>query len=347
MWRENKEEDRSRSNVQPASRTEISRYVEAGLPRETGMKNIHFSRTLRNFVGIGIIAGILSPRPAIAQAWVTESVCPDDTPAVFHSCALEAAKAFDPPRTPDGRPDMGGMWVLPGGRFGGAYEDLEEHPPDPDEVGGPTAIVDPPDGRVPMQAWADARRREHPERYVHPNAACFLPGIPHSMYNGDIRQFLQTPDHLVTLGVNSHYYRVIPLDGRPPVGESIRLWHGDSRGHWEGETLVIETTNLNGLTWLDQRGRFVTEEARVVERLTLIDPDTLHHQVTVYDANVYTRPFTIASPYRRSTEEGYEMEPMACYENNETLLDIYRSLGFELFPGVSAEEAREAVDAEQ
>ena len=151
------------------------------------------------------------------------------------------------------------------------------------------------------------------------------------------------------LGVRTHEYRIIPLNQSPPVGESIRLWNGDSRGRWEGNTLVIETTNLNGKTWLDQRGRFYTEEARVVERLTLIDPDTIHHQATLDDPNVYTRPFTIASPYRRNTEEGFEMEAEVevCYENNETLLEIYRTIGFELYPGISAEEAREAMEAEQ
>ena len=134
------------------------------------------------------------------------------------------------------------------------------------------------------------------------------------MYNGAIRQFLQTSDYLVTLGLNTHYYRSISLDGRPPVGESISLWLGDSRGQWEGNTLVIETTNLNGKTWLDQSGRFYTEEARVVDRLPLVAPNTLHHQATLYDSKLYSSPFTIASPYRRSTEErGYEMETMACY----------------------------------
>ena len=292
------------------------------------MKNINLGQTIRILANIGVIVGIASPPPALAQAWVAESTCPDNTPAAFHRCALEAAKAFDPPRTPDGRPDIGGIWHLPGGRFGGAYEDLEEHPEGLDDLGGPTAIVDPPDGKVPMHAWADARRQEHPHRYIHPNAACFLPGVPHSMYNGGIRQFLQTPDYLVILGASTHYYRIIPLDGRPPVGESIRLWHGDSRGRWEGNTLVIETSNLNGKTWLDQRGRFYTEEARVVERLTLIDPDTLHHQATLDDPNVYTRPFTIASPYRRSTQEGFELEALACYENNQELMEVYRTLGF-------------------
>lgn len=294
-----------------------------------------------------VAAPSLMPPPAIAQRWVTESTCPDNAPAVFHRCAMEAAKAFDPPRTPDGRPDMGGFWRLPDGDSGGAYEDLEEHPGNLDDIGGPAAIVDPPDGKVPMHGWADARRKENPQRYIHHNAACFLSGVPNTMYHGEARQLLQTPDYLVILSGNTHAYRIIPLDGRPPVGEKIRLWNGDSRGRWEGNTLVIETTNQNGKPWLDQRGRFYTEEAHVVERLTLIEPDTIHYQATIDDPNVYTRPFTIAFPYRRNTVEGFEMPESACYENNEALLEIYRAIGYAVYPGISAEEAREAIEAQQ
>lgn len=126
--------------------------------------------------------------------------------------------------------------------------------------------------------------------------------------------------------------------------EDIRLWNGDSRGRWEGDTLVIETTNQNGKAWLDQRARFYTQEAHVTERLTLVDQDTLHYQATINDPNVYTTPFTIAFPYRRNGDEGYEMIEEACYETNEALLEIYRSLGFTIYSGVSAEEARSFVN---
>ncbi len=306
------------------------------------------NRFVATIIALAAVVAVssLAPPRAIAQAWVTESTCPDNTRAVFHRCAMEAAKAFDPPRTADGRPDMGGIWRRPDGRFFSAFEDLEEHPGNLDDLGGPTAIVDPPDGKVPMHAWAEARRQEHPQRYIHPNTACFLPGAPYSTYHGGARQFLQTPGYLVILVTNTHAYRIIPLDERPHVGENIRLWNGDSSGRWEGNTLVIETTNHNGKPWLDQRARFYTEEAHVVERLTLIDPNTIHYRATVDDPNVYTRPFTLALAYRRNTVKGFEMLAVACYENNEVLLDVYRTLGFAVYPGISAEEAREAMAGE-
>ncbi len=286
----------------------------------------------------------LTPPPATAQEWVTESTCPDNVPAVFHSCAMEAARTFNLPRTPEGRPDLGGGWRH---RAPGSFEDIEAHPRTDDDSGGPGLIVDPPDGKVPMHAWADARTEEHPQRYIHPNAACFSSGAPYSTYHGGARQFLQTPGYLVILGSNAHAYRIIPLDGRPHVGENIRLWNGDSIGRWEGDTLVIETTNQNGKPWLDQRGRFYTEEVHVIEHLTLVDPDTIHYQATIDDPNVYMQPFTIALAYRRIIEEGFEMLQVACYENNEALMEVYRALGFSVYPGISPREAREAMEAQQ
>ena len=170
-----------------------------------------------------------------------------------------------------------------------------------------------------------------------------LSGVPDTMYHGEARQFLQTPEHFVILSDKAHAYRDIALDGRSHVGESIQLWNGDSRGYWEGDTLVIETRNQNGNAWLDQRARFYTEEAVVRERLTLIDPDTIHYEATIDDSNVYARPFTIAVPYRRGTEEGFELLVEACYEHNVALMELYRTVGYGVYPGISAAEARRPV----
>jgi len=285
------------------------------------------------------LTAVSLPVPAAGQAYLTESSCPDNHTMVFHRCAVEAAQTFTPPRTPDGRPDFGGFWRT---RIGVApFEDLEEHPRTPDDGGGPSAIVDPPGGRVPMQPWADARRKENAAKYLHHEAGCFLSGVPATMYMTSLYQFMQGPDRLVIQTEEHHAYRVIPLGTRPRLGANIRLWQGDPHGRWEGNTLVIETTNLNGMPWLDQRGRFVTEEARVVERLTLVDVNTLHYQATVQDANVYTRPFTIATAFRRNTERRAEFWEEACFENNEELMQTFRRGGLGIYSGIGAAEARE------
>ncbi len=293
--------------------------------------------------GLWLIAAAtaLGMLPVAAQDAMTSFVCPDGTPTVFHACALEAMRTFEPPRTPDGRPDLNGTWDVPGD----THEDLEDHPGTLDDNGYPTLVVDPPDGRVPMQAWSDARRRELVGQYVHPAAACFLSGVPYLMHRPAPFQFLQTEDYFGILGERAHGYRIVTMDDDAAVGAHIKLWNGISKGHWEGNTLVIETTHQNGQSWLDQRARFYTVEATVVERLTLVGPNTLHYQATVDDPNVYTRPYTIAIAYRRSAE-GTELVEEPCYETNEALMEIYRVSGFSVYPGISVEEAQQAARSE-
>ena len=281
-----------------------------------------------------IIAWALPPASA-AQA-PAQSVCPDNAHAAFHACATAAMKTFTPPRTASGQPDFSGFWR----RRASAHESLEAHVRAPDDSGGPSAVVDPADGLVPMQPWADERRRENAERYLHHNAACFQSGVPVTMYMTGLYQFLQTGDHLAVLSEEAHGVRIIPLDGRPHIGPDILLWQGDSLGRWEGNTLVIETTNQNARPYLDQRGRFYTEEAEVVERLTMVDANTLHYQATIDDPNVYTRPFTIAIAFRRNEQQGTELWEEACYEGNDLSMSHFRAR-FDIYPGITAAEARE------
>ena len=118
-------------------------------------------------------------------------------------------------------------------------------------------MIDPPDGKLPYQPWARAERidRELPHRgYDDPTAHCFVAGVPRSMYTPSPYQILQPPGYVVLL-FERMSWRQIPLDGRPHIPDNIRLWQGDSVGRWEGDTLVVETTNLNGKTWLNEVGR--------------------------------------------------------------------------------------------
>jgi len=282
------------------------------------------------------IASFIVPGAVGAQSWVTDSVCPEDAHAVFHACALEAAENFDPPRREDGRPDLNGIWR----RRAAAHESLEEHSETLDDNDAPSIIVDPRDGIVPVQPWAEAQRRYNRPAYVHHNAICRLDGVPLTMYMTGTMQFMQNADHFLVQGEEAHAFRVIPLDGRPHIGKDVQLWNGDSVGHWEGNTLVIDTANQNARAWLDQRGRFFTDEAHVVERFTLIDADTIHYQATLDDPNVYTQPFTIAIAYRRSTVQNYELLEEACYENNELARQMFINVGYEIYPGITGDEAR-------
>ena len=276
--------------------------------------------------------------PATAQDF-SDSVCPDDNHTAFHACALDASKRFDPPRTPAGHPNFQGVWS----RRSRAYESLHAHPETLDDNEAPSMIVSHADGLVPIQPWAEAVRRHNRTAYVHQNAICRLSGVPLTMFMTGTLQFMQNEGYFLVQGEEAHAFRMIPVDGRSHIGEDIRLWNGDSVGRWEGNTLVIETRNQNARAFLDQRARFYTDEAHVVERLTMIDPNTIHWEATLEDPNVYTEPFTLALAYRRGQTR--ELWEEACYENNDLASQTYRNVGYEIYPGMTGAEARRLSEA--
>jgi hypothetical protein len=218
-------------------------------------------------------------------------------------------------RMADGKPDLQGYFMPDGG---GANYGLGKHEQDFLTPGGRGVIVDPPDLVLPMQEWAkvEAENRKTPERgYDDPTAHCFVAGVPRSMYVPSPLQILQPPGYVVILHERMSW-RTIPLDGRPHLADHLRLWQGDSIGRWEGDTLVIETANLNGKAWLNEVGEIVSHAERVVERLTPIDANTIQYEATVSDPLVYTRPWTIAFPLNRQDSELLEV---ACHEDNQDL----------------------------
>ncbi len=282
------------------------------------------------------LACLLVPVTVSGQNYVTTSVCADDNHAAFHACATARLTAFTPPKTAAGHPDLSGLWR----RRAAAHEDLQAHPKTADDAGASSAVVDPADGLVPMQPWAVARAKENAQKFLHHNAACFLSGVPTTMYMTGLFQLTQTGDHLLIQSEESHAVRIIPLNPRPHVGGDIKLWQGDSRGRWEGNTLVVDTTNQRAQIFLDQRGRFYTDEARVTERFTMLDAGTMHYQATIDDPNVYTRPFTIAVALRRNAAANVELWEEACYEDNTESMGHFRKIGYQTYPGITGAEAR-------
>jgi hypothetical protein len=122
------------------------------------------------------------------------------------------------------------------------------------------------------------------------------------------------------------------------VSDRVKLWMGNSRGTWEGNTLVVDVTNLNGKNWLDQVGNFVSDNVHVIERFTLAAASIIDYEVTIEDPTVFTRPWKIRLPFRRAgtaANDRYatEMWENACYEGNKAPEDI-RDLGFKWFSGV-------------
>ena len=190
-------------------------------------------------------------------------------------------------------------------------------------------IVDPPDGRIPAltpggQARADQRaeaRRLHPadgpeDRSLAERCLLFNAGPP--MLSGPYTnhvQLLQTRDHIVIFNEMVHDVRIVPLDGRPHLPSNVRLWQGDTRGHWEGDTLVVDSTNFSPRTGF----MGAHENLHVIERFTRTGPDTLQQEFTIEDATTWTRPWSAMIPLRRSKERIYEF---ACHEGNISLPGI-------------------------
>ncbi|MBI3048071.1 MAG: hypothetical protein HYY76_07135 [Acidobacteria bacterium] len=268
--------------------------------------------------------------PAKIRPYGEVAGCPEE-PALFHRCATEKAKTFTPPRTPEGVPDFQGHW----GRIGiRNMENIEEHPETMDGSGGRSAIVDPPDGRIPYQPWAAAKRDAHFSTYLDAAQLCLPHGAPRFAYGGT-KLLLQSPGYVFMLNDYADTYRIIPTDGRPHLGPAIRLWEGDLRGRWEGNTLVIDVTNQLALSQIDHVGNFVSEYAHVVERLTMIDRDVIHYTATIEDPKVFTRPWTIAFGWRRNTSPDIELWEQGCWEGVQFALK-HTDYGLKRYPGAFA-----------
>jgi len=207
-------------------------------------------------------------------------------------------------------------------------------------------IVDPVDGKLPpltaegqkraaeraelakrVGRWDSAQSNDLDDRCIIFQGAG-PPMLPQG-YNSNY-QIVQTPGYVMILFEMAHDTRIIPLDARPHVSRNIRQWTGDSRGHWEGDTLVVETTNFNGKNPL----RGSSENLRVVERFTRVDADTIQYKFTVEDESTWTRPWTAELPLRKTIGPLFEH---ACHEGN---YGLYNTLvGARLEEKKAAEEA--------
>jgi hypothetical protein len=155
-----------------------------------------------------------------------------------------------------------------------------------------------------------------------------------SNYNG--WQIAQAPGVVLILEEWHHTYRTIRLDDRPHVGPDIQLWMGDSRGHWEGNTLVVDVSNFTDKTWvvgeIDGEGpsnnAFHSPALHAVERFTLVDADRIDYEVTIDDPNVFSRPWTLHRKIWKRAASDYSLFEYACHEGNVGWATMKRGLGF-------------------
>jgi hypothetical protein len=282
-------------------------------------------------------------------------------PCIAQESGKVPDKGYAPSRTPDGQPNISGMWEPgPGRPFEKARGEAWRPPegsgangaaftffaPGDELPGGRSTerrpmVFDPPDGIIPLQPWAVAKRDEiianqDKVQFLDPRVRCLQAGIPRAnmpvFYNS--YQILQTPGQVVILYEWNHMTRVIPLDGRPHLPPAVRLANGDPRGHWEGNTLVVDVTNFNDDTWTvgsgappegapasaltTGHGVVHSDALHVIERYTMTDADTIRYEATIDDPQVFTRPWKLSLDAFKRGKPDHQLFEYACHEGNRS-----------------------------
>jgi hypothetical protein len=223
------------------------------------------------------------------------------------------------PRTPNGRPDLQGVWMAEGS----AYVSLEDHVARAGMRAGRSVVTE---GTIPYQEWALERRRQNFENRADadPLNRCYMPGVPRIMTMPFPFHIFQTNERVAITFEWSHVFRLIYTDGYPALYAGIQSWMGDSRGHWEGDVLVVEVSDQNDRTWLDASGNFHSDALRVTERYGLVDENTLRYEATIEDENVFTRPWTIELSLHRQRDTDRVLEYQCQAEAEEASGDFER-----------------------
>ena len=257
--------------------------------------------------------------------------------AFFSVFTLYAQAPYRAPRTPDGKPDLNGIWQV----LNEANYDLEMHNARPALAlrSGPYGPVPaaqvlslgavgavPPGmgvvegGEIPYRPEMLTQRKENQKNWLtaDPEIKCYLPGVPRATYMPYPFQILQNGSAIFIAyeyaGAVRNLYLKDP--GAPPVDS----WMGQSVAHWEGETLVVDVKGFNDQTWFDRSGNFHSDMLHVVERYTRTSPDVISYEATIEDPKVFTRPWKIQMPLYRRQEKNIQLLDFKCVEFVEELM---------------------------
>jgi len=234
------------------------------------------------------------------------------------------AQEYEAALTPDGNPNLNGIWQA----LGTAHWNIEGHSAESGpvvEMGalgaipGGLAIVE--GGNIPYRDEALAKRDANRQDWLalDPVVKCYMPGVPRATYMPFPFQIVQTPDHILIAYEFASASRVIYMN-RPDFEHPGDAWMGHSRGRWEGQTLVVEVTNHVPNTWFDSAGNFHTDALRVVERYTPTGPNHILYEAEIEDENVYTRPWKIKLPLYRRMDENMQLLEFKCVEFVEEMM---------------------------
>ena len=211
------------------------------------------------------------------------------------------------PRTADGRPDFSGYWQA----VNTANYDILPRSASKD---GPAGFGVVEGNELPYQPAALAKKRDNyaKRQTLDTEASCFLPGVPRIMYMPFPFQIVQTPGTIMMLFEYVHATRNIFMNTPHPRGP-IEWWMGDSRGRWDGDTLVVDVVHFNDQTWFDRAGNHHSEAMHLVERYTLMDADHIRYEVTVEDPKIFTKPWKMNMVFYRHREPNFQLLDYECY----------------------------------
>src|SRR6195256_6568041 len=237
--------------------------------------------------------------------------------------AAGQAQAYVAPRTPDGKPNLNGIWQT----LNTANWDIQEHGARAGQVVALGAAGAVPAGlgvvegdEIPYLPAAAAKKKENSENRLtaDPEIKCYLPGVPRATYMPYPFQIIQTPNHVLMAYEYAGATRTIYMDKAPP--SPADSWMGTSVGRWEGDTLVVDVTSQNDQTWFDRAGNFHSDALHVVERYTAITPGVLQYEASIDDPKVFSRPWKISMPLYRHAEKHPRLMEFRCAEFVEELL---------------------------
>jgi hypothetical protein len=225
--------------------------------------------------------------------------------AVSVSAAQQASNSI--PRAADGRPDLTGIWQA----VTTANWNLQAHAA---EKGVPAGLGVVEGDEIPYQPWAAAKKQENfdARATADPESKCYMPGVPRISYMPYPFQIFQTPQHMAITYEYIHVVRRIYMNSPHPPGP-IEWFMGDSRGRWEGDTLVVDVVHFTDRTWFDRAGNFHSNALHVVERYTPISANHINYEATVEDPRVFTRPWKISLPLYRRMEPNLRILEYECY----------------------------------
>jgi hypothetical protein len=227
---------------------------------------------------------------------------------VAEAPASGQASATAIPRTADGKPDFSGIWQT----MTSAAWNVEDHSASPGVPAGQGVVQG---GTIPYLPAALAKRNENFKNRAtaDPETKCYLLGVPRITYAGFPFQIIQQPAQLTVLYEWAHATRVIYTNGTPHPPGHIDWWMGDSRGRWDGDTLVVDVVHFDGETWLDRAGNHHSDALHVVERYTPLDADHINYEVTLEDPKVFARSWTMSMILYRHRERNVQLLDYECY----------------------------------